>query len=273
MSKIKVIWCDSEEARNYVDSRHWEKLAGSAPLYTHHRGNSLWRAEVAPFGQVVVKESRLSRQYPFFERLGRELRFRFFNVNLRDARAALAAERLGVATYHPLAVWEVRDKGWTTNYILYTFVEGRSFNDICHRGAFAEADRPAIKQHLHALGQMTRRLHDGGLRHRDLIPSNVVVRPDGTLALIDFASGYPVHCHCSRVRQTHNFVSLRRLARLFDADCLASFCLGYCGDERGREYEHALLMMLYWKYNGLKGNGGLHRLGFWRATKTAFEID
>jgi tRNA A-37 threonylcarbamoyl transferase component Bud32 len=256
-----------------VASRQWESLAGSATLFTHHRGNNVWRAEVPPFGKVVVKESRLDSSFPLFERLGRELRFRLFDVNMRDARAALAAERLGVATYHPLAVWRVRDKGWTACYIMYTYVEGRLLNDICKGGAFDEADRPAVKQHLRKLGQMARRLHDGGLRHRDLHPQNIVIRPDGSLALIDFASGYPVHCKCPRYRRTQDFVSLRRLARLFDADCLAAFAEGYAGTDKGRDYDHALLLMLYWKYNGLKGNGGLHRLSFWRYTRTAYDID
>ena len=85
MRKIRVNWCDSEAARAYVDSRQWEALAGSATLFTHHRGNNVYRAEVPPFGKVVVKESRLDGDYPFFERLGRELRFRLFDVNLREA--------------------------------------------------------------------------------------------------------------------------------------------------------------------------------------------
>lgn len=273
MRKIRVNWYDSEAARAYVDSRQWEAFAGSATLFTHHRGNNVYRAEVPPFGKVVVKESRLDGDYPFFERLGRELRFRLFDVNLRDARAALAAERLGVATYHPLAVWRVRDKGWTACYIMYTYVEGRLLNDLCKGGAFDEADRPAVRKYLHELGQMARRLHDGGIRHRDLHPQNIVIRPDGTLALIDFASGYPVRCRWTRYRHTQDFVSLRRLARLFDADCLAAFAAGYAGADSGRDYDHALLLLLYWKYNGLKGNGGLHRFSFWHYTATAFRID
>lgn len=271
--RIRCQWSDSEAARAYVESRQWEKLAGSATLFTHHRGNNVWHAEIAPFGQVVVKESRLDSSFPFFERIGRELRFRLFDVNLRDARAALAAERLGVATYRPLAVWRVREKGWTACYIMYTYVEGRLLNDLCKGGAFDEVDRPAVKRHMRELGEMARKLHDGGLRHRDLHPQNIVIRPDGSLALIDFASGYPVRCRWPRYRRTQNFVSLRRLARLFDADCLAAFAEGYAGAGKGRDYDHALLFMLYWKYNGLKGNGGLHRFSFWRYTQTAYDID
>ncbi len=271
--KIRLNWCDSEEARSYVESRQWESLADSATLFTHHRGNNVYLADIPPFGKVVVKESRLDKTFPFFERLGRELRFRLFDVNLRDARAALRAGELGVAAYHPLAVWRVRHGLWTACYIMYTYVEGDLLNDICKGGAFDKADRPVVKRHLRELGEMARRLHDGGLRHRDLHPQNIVVRPDGSLALIDFASGYPVRCKWPRYRRTQDFVSLRRLARLFDADCLAAFCEGYCGTDRGRDYDHALLQMLYWKYNGLKGNGGLHRLSFWRYTKTAYDID
>ena len=271
--KLKICWGDSEEARAYVMSRRWEELAGKPTLFTRHRGNSVWVADIAPFGKVVVKESRLDEKFSLFERIGRELRFRLFDVNLRDARAALRAEELGVATYHPLAVWRVRS-GWKTRcYIMYTYVEGRPFDDLCKRGAFNEADRPAVKRHLLELGAMTRRLHDGGLRHRDLVPGNVVIRPDGSLALIDFASGYPVHCRRRRVRMAQNLASLRRLAHLFDADCLAAFSEGYCGSGKGREYEHTLLLMLFWKYNGHRRKGHIHRLDFLRSAMTAYDID
>jgi tRNA A-37 threonylcarbamoyl transferase component Bud32 len=268
--KIRLNWCDSKEARAYVDSRQWESLADSATLFTHHRGNNVYLADVPPFGKVVVKESRLDKTFPFFERLGRELRFRLFDVNLRDARAALRAGELGVAAYHPLAVWRVRQGLWTACYIMYTYVEGDLLNDICKGGAFDKADRPVVKRHLRELGEMARRLHDGGLRHRDLIPANVMVRPDDSLAIIDFASGYPVRCHWHRFRLAQNLASFRRLAHLFDADCLAAFCEGYCGPDRGYDYEHALLLMLYWKYNGRKGRGGIHSLGFLSASVRAF---
>ena len=270
--RVKVNWCDSEEARAYVDSREWELLSGLPRLFTRHRGNNIWRVDVPPFGQVVVKESHLDSSFSLFERIGRELRFRLFDVDLRDAQMALRAERLGVATYHPLAVWEVRKGLLTSCYIMYTYVEGHSLDDICKRGEFDEADRPDVKRYLRELGQMTRRLHAGGLRHRDLVPGNIVVRPDDTLAIIDFASGYPVRCRWRRFRLAQNLASLRRLAHLFDADCLAAFCEGYCGTARGRDYEHALLLMLYWKYNGRKGRGGIHGLGFLDAAARALRI-
>ena len=271
--KLKICWCDSDEARAYVKARRWEELAGKPTLFTRHRGNSVWVADIAPFGKVVVKESRLDDKFPLFERIGREIRLLTINANLRDAKAAHKAEDLGVATYHPIAVWEVRNGLWTTRYIMYTYVEGRTLKEVCRDGAFDEADRPAVKRHLRELGAMTRRLHDGGLRHRDLVPNNVVIRPDGSLAIIDFSSGYPVRCKWPRYRRTQDFASLRRFVRLFDADCLASFCEGYCGAASGRDYEHALLMALFWKYNGSRGGGGFRRLRFWRAVKTAHGIE
>ncbi len=273
MRKIRLSWCDSEEARSYVESRQWETLSDRAEkLSTRHRGNNLWHDENSSLGNVIVKESRLDSSFSLFERIGRELRFRILDVNLRDARAALAAERLGVATYHPLAVWTVREGLWTSSYIMYTYVEGKSLDKICKRGQFDETDRPVVKRHLRELGRITRRLHDGGLRHRDLIPANVVVRSDDSLAIIDFASGYPVRCRWRRFSLAQNLASLRRLAHLFDVDCLAAFCEGYCGTDRGREFEHVLLLTLYWKYNGRKGRGGIHSLGFLRASEQAFFI-
>ena len=274
MRKIREIWCDSEESRAYVASRKWEALGESAKkLPTCHRGNALWLADVAPFGKVIVKMSRFDASYPFFKRIEGELRLRLRDVNLRDAQMALAAEKLGVATYHPLAVWRVREKGWTTSCIMYTFVEGRSLKDVCKDGAFDEADRPAVKGYLRELGKMVRRLHAGGLRHRDLVPGNVVIQPDDTLAILDFASGYPARRSWRRLRQTQDIASLRRLAHLFDADCLAAFSEGYCGTDRGHEYERTLLLMLFWKYNGHRRKGCFNRLGFLRSAKTAYDID
>lgn len=273
MGKVRVIWCDSNEARAYVESRKWESLSGSPKLFTRHRGNNVWRADVPPFGQVVIKESHLDPSFSLLERIGGELRFRLLNVNLRDARMALAAERLGVATYHPLAVWEVRMGLLTSCYIMYTYVEGRSLDDIFRRGGFDEADRPDIKRYLHELGQMARRLHEGGLRHRDLVPANILVRPDDSLAIIDFASGYPVHRRQTRSRRAQNFASLRRLAHILDVDCLTAFSEGYCGANRGQEYEHSLLSLLYWKYNGHRSKGWFHRLGFWKGAIVANMID
>lgn len=270
MGRVKVNWCDSKEAEAYVASRKWEALGESAKkLFTRHRGNNVWLTDIAPFGKVVVKMSHLDSSFSLFERIGRELRFRLFDVDLRDAQMALRVEQLGVPTYHPLAVWEVRKGLQTSCYIMYTYVEGRSLKDICKDGAFDEADRPAVKGYLRKLGKLARRLHDGGLRHRDLVPGNVVIRPDGTLAIIDFASGYPAHRNWERYRRTQDFASLRRLAHIFDADCLAAFSEGYCGTGRGSEYEHALFMMLFWKYNGRRTKSCWNRLRLWRAMQTA----
>ena len=264
--------CESDDVRAFVEAGAGRSPDGAGSLFTFHRGNDIWRATLPGVGEVVAKESCISRDYGFFEGIGRRLRLRVFDVNLRDARAALMAESLGVATYHPLAVWSRRGPDGFARGILYTFVEGKNLNGICKGGAFDEADRPAVKRHLFELGQMARRLNDGGLRHRDLHPQNVVVRPDGSLALLDFASGYNVRCRWPRYRLAADFASLRRLARLFDADCLESFCAGYCEGRPAREYEHALMAMLFWKYNGLKGTGGLHRFGFMRDMATFMRI-
>lgn len=270
--KILCTWCDSPEAGAYVASRRWEELRSRPTLFTWHRGNSVWRATIEPFGDVIVKESRLDSSFSLFERIGRELCFRLFDVDMRDARAALKAESLGVATYHPLAVWRTREGLSTSCYIMYTYVEGRPLGEMCNGGVLDEADREAVKDHLRELGSMTRRLHNGGIRHRDLVPNNVLVRPDGTLAIIDFASGYPVRRPRSRHRAARDLASLRRLAHLFDADCLSAFCAGYCGTDKGPEFEHALMMMLYWKYNGRRTKGLFRRIAFWRAILMSLRI-
>lgn len=270
--KISCTWCDSPEAREYVVSRRWEALASEKPLFTRHRGNSVWRTTVKPFGEVIVKESRLDSSFSVFERIGRELRFRIFDVDMRDARAALAAERLGVATYHPLAVWRTRKGLSTACYIMYTYVEGRPLSEICGGGVFDESARPEIRRYLRELGQIARRLHDGDIRHRDLVPPNVLIRPDGSMAIIDFASGYRTRYRSPYLRFAGDIASLRRLAHILDADCLTAFCEGYCGTDKGRDYEHALMLMLYWKYNGRRTKGPFRRISRWRAELLGLRI-
>lgn len=271
--KTKCYWTDSRTAADYVASRRWESLSDADLLGTCHRGNSIWKTTVEPFGEVVVKKTELDAGFSWFEKIGREMRLRFFNEDLRDAKAALKAEAAGVPTYHPLAVWNVHKGLGTICYIMYTYVEGVSFHDKWGDGNFAEGERPAIKACLFELGGLARKMHDAGLYHRDLVPRNLLVRPDGSLAVIDFASGYPAPClKWTRLRRTLGMASLRRLAKNFDVDLLESFSLGFCRGEKGRIYVHVLMMLLFWRYNDLKGTGGIHRLTYWRCLGTAFQI-
>lgn len=254
-------WSDSPETREFVNSRAWLDVPCDDVLYTRHRGNAVKLAEIAPFGKVVIKESRITSEFSRFERFGREMRLRFCNTEYRDAKAALAAEKLGIATYHPFAAWESHEKGCTASYIMYSYVEGRLLKDFFDRGHFDEKDREYVENCLRKTGAMARKLHLGGIRHRDIVPPNILIKPDGTLALIDFASGYFSRPALSKWRQVEDVASLRRIFDILDRSMMEAFCRGYCEGLSEREFNRVLKMMTFWKRYAMKSAGGLHFFG------------
>lgn len=242
-------------------------LPDSCLIGTMHRGNNIWKMNLPDYGTVIIKKTVVEGKYSFLDRLGRNLRLYMFNVNLRDAMMAQKAESLGVPTYRPLGVWRVFDHG-PACYIMYTYVEGVLLKDLCNNGVIDEHNHDTVLEYVYKIGQIARKLNDGGVRHRDLVPQNLVVRPDGNLAVIDFASGYPIRDRIRSIRELKNFFYLYRVVRQLSPECVYSLCKGYFGSCEDKHFELAMSRLLYWKY--MSKTGPMHRMRRWKGLLTAW---
>ncbi|MCE9546421.1 MAG: protein kinase [Planctomycetia bacterium] len=123
--------------------------------------------------EVAVKRLKLQRLYDVAAR----------QKILASARAELeAASRVR----HPgivrvLALGTEPDGG---EYIVQEFVTGRSLR--ASMPVSATADPLAVLHGLEQIADALAALHAVGVVHRDLKPENVIVRPDGSLVLVDF---------------------------------------------------------------------------------------
>ena len=74
-----------------------------------------------------------------------------------------------------------------TAYIVMDYVEGETLKSYAaHRGGkLPSAEVLAL---FRPLVRSLARVHDNGLLHRDISPDNIMLRPDGTLALLDFGA-------------------------------------------------------------------------------------
>ncbi len=124
-------------------------------------------------GRPAVRKSRPSKSY----RLP-ELDSRIRSVRTRnEVRMMREARRAGVRT--PC----VYDLDVSECSIVMEAVPGRTAKEVIFEGG-EEALRVAVE-----IGRATARLHSAGLCHGDLTTSNVIVRPDGEICLIDFSMG------------------------------------------------------------------------------------
>lgn len=101
---------------------------------------------------------------------------------LREARAAAAVDHPAVVTVYDVGV---ADDGRA--FVAMELVAGAPLSE---RGGPAVTQRPRSEREglrlARAIAGGLAHLHERGLVHRDLTPSNVVVRPDGSVKLVDF---------------------------------------------------------------------------------------
>lgn len=103
----------------------------------------------------------------------------------RAARALRGAKRLsgtGIATPEPLAVAERRRFGLVVESFLVTRFESGAEPLPARLPALGTRERRALAG---GLGRLLGALHAAGLDHPDLKHSNLLVRPDGSVALLD----------------------------------------------------------------------------------------
>jgi len=107
------------------------------------------------------------------------------------------------------------------------WIEGSS--DLASLTADDGPDRRQRRHLARRLGELVRALHDAGAVHRDLHAGNVLVRPDGSLALVDFHRARFTTSQALRKRDVlalaHHFLSRSttgerlRFARAYGAGC------------------------------------------------------
>ena len=86
---------------------------------------------------------------------------------------------------HIVQVHRVFEAGGTA-YMVMEYVEGRTLASVVDaEGPLGES---RVREVLEALTAGLSSVHAAGLLHRDISPDNVMVRPDGTLVLIDFGA-------------------------------------------------------------------------------------
>ena len=95
----------------------------------------------------------------------------------REARLAAALNHANIVTVFQVGEWEGRP------FIATEFVEGETLAEMLARAPLSTAEAVRVGgQILEALAAA----HQAGIVHRDLKPANVMVRPDGTVKVLDF---------------------------------------------------------------------------------------
>ncbi len=95
----------------------------------------------------------------------------------REARAAAALNHPNIVTVYEVGEWEGQP------YIATEFIEGETLAQKLSRGPLtAEETAQLGAQIADALATA----HRAGIIHRDLKPANIMLRPDGTLKVLDF---------------------------------------------------------------------------------------
>ena len=101
----------------------------------------------------------------------------------REARAAASLTHSGVATVYDTGVED------GTRFIVMECVAGKSLAAILHDEAPLE---PARAMRIGAqIADVLSAAHAAGIVHRDIKPGNVMVGPDGTVAVLDFGIARP----------------------------------------------------------------------------------
>jgi eukaryotic-like serine/threonine-protein kinase len=121
-------------------------------------------------------------------KLGREVAIKVLSVEFaldgdrlarfdREARALASLNHPNIATIHG-----VQDEGGTVALVM-ELVEGQTLADRIARAPLPLRETVAIARQI---AEALEAAHERGIVHRDLKPGNVMIRPDGTVKVLDF---------------------------------------------------------------------------------------
>ncbi|WP_263008696.1 serine/threonine-protein kinase [Nonomuraea phyllanthi] len=132
----------------------------------------VWRADDTVLGRTVavkVLMPALSENPTFVQRFQNE------------ARAMATLRHPGVVDVYDYGVCEV--EGRQVSFLVMQYVEGESLDRLLRRGPLgSEATMRLVAE----VGDALAAAHAQGIVHRDVKPANLMVRPDGGVALTDF---------------------------------------------------------------------------------------
>lgn len=108
-----------------------------------------------------------------------------------DAKARFLREARVLARFsHPSIVraYEVFEEH-DTAYLVMELIEGRTLSELLRdRSPMPEAEVLGLAEHI---AEALEAVHDAGVLHRDVNPSNIVVTPSGRVVVIDFGIARP----------------------------------------------------------------------------------
>ncbi|WP_246083591.1 serine/threonine-protein kinase [Nonomuraea diastatica] len=138
----------------------------------------VWRADDTVLGRAVAVKVLMPAltENPSFTQ-------RFQN----EARAMATLRHPGVVDVYDYGVSEVT--GRQVSFLVMEYVEGESLDHVLRRGALGpEATMRLVAE----VGDALAAAHAQGIVHRDVKPANLMIRPDGGVALTDFGIAHSV---------------------------------------------------------------------------------
>jgi Kae1-associated kinase Bud32 len=96
---------------------------------------------------------------------------------VREAKTASALNHPGIITVHEI------DTEHEQPFIVMEYVEGRSLNQLIHKGRLSVAD--ALNFAIQ-ISDALAAAHAADIIHRDLKPANIMVGPEGRIKVLDF---------------------------------------------------------------------------------------
>ncbi|MFC1812228.1 protein kinase [Thermodesulfobacteriota bacterium] len=103
-------------------------------------------------------------------------------LNAKIEKEARILERLAGHVIVPEVCEVIQEKG--KKVLILEFVEGKTLFEVIER----ELEEKEVESVMIQLMNGVAYAHDMGIIHRDIKPGNVMVRPDGTLKLLDFGA-------------------------------------------------------------------------------------